>query len=40
VVIRPTRPAVDSSGKVKLELRWPELPKQYLIVDYGKSWKK
>jgi hypothetical protein len=33
-------PAVDSSGKVKLELRWPELPKQYLIVDYGKSWKK
>jgi hypothetical protein len=33
-------PELDSAGKVKLEMRWPELPKQYLIVDYGKNWKK
>lgn len=33
-------PVFDSVGKVKMEIRWPELPKEFLIQDYNKDWKK
>ena len=32
-------PILDSAGKARFEIRWPELPKEFLIVDYNKDWE-
>lgn len=33
------KPVLDSLGRPKIDVRWINLPKQFLLIDYNKNWK-